>query len=139
MRSTEPLGPLHIVSAANCADDDGTAPGGQLCGDGSHPAGGPGDQHGDTLYGPVGKDRSMCSEAGNAEACPLVEGDFVGKSNCLPRRHRHILRRRAERAIRLRTEAPHTFADARLVHIDTHGVDLSRPIALGDDARIRHR
>jgi hypothetical protein len=138
VRRTELPGPLHIVRASNCADDEGAAPGSQLSRGRSHGADGPGDQHGGTLYRPVGEDSSMSRYPGNAEACPLLEGNPIGKADCLPRRDRHILRCGAKGTIRLRTEAPHALAQTRSINANTHCVDFSRPVAVRDYARIRH-
>ena len=80
----------------------------------------------------------MRGDSWNAEARALLEGNAIGKTDGLPRRHCRVLRRRAEGTVRLRAEAPHPFADARRVDARAHRVDLARAVALRNHARIRH-
>src|SRR5439155_26904612 len=113
MRRAKLPGLLHVVRASNSADDESAAPSCQLSRDGSHTACSPGDQYGETFYRPVGEESSMNGYARNSEACSLFERDTIGKVDRLPRRDGYKFRCGAKWAIRLRTEAPHAFAEAR--------------------------
>jgi len=81
---------------------------------------------------------TVARDAGNAEACPLLERDSGRERDSLDGRNGDVLGCRPERAGALRAEAPHPLAHPRRRDALADAIDRARPVAVGYYPRKRH-
>jgi hypothetical protein len=88
-------------------------------------------EDGAAVHGTGHVDGSVRRDAGNAQARPLLERNAVGKRDRLLGRDHDVVGGRAERAIALRAETPHTLTDAGGGDPAAHRLDHSCSVTVG--------
>jgi hypothetical protein len=97
------------------------------------------DQDGLALDGAIGEHSPMSRAGRHSERGPLREADSIGERDGLPGRQRHQLRAGAVSPAVLAVVDPDPLADAPALDAFTHRLDHAGAVAVGNDARERHR